>query len=90
MRDGASVNEAGLRQVKFFFLNILNVTCFSQTIDNVGKHFAFSVLDAFLGVGIQCFLLAQLLGYCGKQERGKRFDFSPIPDGGASGKFLIR
>ena len=47
MRDGASVNEAGLRQVMFFFPNILNVICFSHTIDNVGKHFEFSVLDTF-------------------------------------------
>ena len=47
MRDGASVNEAGLRQVMFFFPNILNVICFSHTIDNVGKHFKFSVLDTF-------------------------------------------
>ena len=47
MQDGASVNKAGLCQVKFFFSNILNVTCFSHTIDNVGKHFAFSVLDTF-------------------------------------------
>ena len=47
MRDGASVNEAGLRQVMFFFPNILNVICFSHTIDDVGKHFEFSVLDTF-------------------------------------------
>ena len=47
MRDGASVNEAGLRQVMFFFPNILNVISFSHTIDNVGKHFKFSVLDTF-------------------------------------------
>ena len=47
MRDGASVNEAGLRQVMFFFPNILNVICVSHTIDNVGKHFEFSVLDTF-------------------------------------------
>ena len=47
VRDGASVNEAGLRQVMFFFPNILNVICFSHTIDNVGKHFKFSVLDTF-------------------------------------------
>ena len=39
MRDCASVNEAGLPQVKFFFPNIRNVTCFCHTIDNVGKHF---------------------------------------------------
>lgn len=47
MRDGASVNEAGLSQVMFFFPKVLNVICFSHTIDNVGKHFEFSVLDTF-------------------------------------------
>ena len=47
MRDGASVNEAGLRQVMFFFPSIRNGICFSHTIDNVGKHFEFSVLDTF-------------------------------------------
>ena len=47
MRDGASVNEAGLHQVMFFFPNILSVICYSHTIDIVGKHFEFSVLDTF-------------------------------------------
>ena len=47
MRDGAAVNEAGLRQVSFFFPNIFNVTSFSHTINNVGKHFEFRVLDIF-------------------------------------------
>ena len=47
MRDGASVNEAGLCQVMFFFPNILNVICFSHIFDNVGKHDKFSVLDTF-------------------------------------------
>ena len=47
MRDGAAVNDAGLRQVGFYFPNILNVTCFSHTIDNVGMHFVFRVLDTF-------------------------------------------
>ena len=39
MRDGASINEAGLHQVTFFFPNILSVICYSHTIDIVGKHF---------------------------------------------------
>ena len=47
MRDGASVNEAGLHQVIFFFPNILSVICYSHIIDIVGKHFEFSVLDTF-------------------------------------------
>ena len=32
MKDGAAVNEAGLRQISFF-PNKFNVTCFSHTID---------------------------------------------------------
>lgn len=44
MRDG---HEARLCQVMFFFPNILNVISFSHTIDYVGKHFEFSVLDTF-------------------------------------------
>ena len=48
MKDGAAVNEAALRQVAFFFPSIFNVTCFSHTIDNVGQHFQFRVLDTFM------------------------------------------
>lgn len=47
MKDGASVNQAALRQVSFYFLKVLDVTCFSHTINNVGKHFEFCVLDTF-------------------------------------------
>ena len=48
MKDGASVNQAALQQVRFFFPQLLDVTCFSHTIDNVGKHFEFRVLDTFV------------------------------------------
>ena len=47
MEDGASVNQAALQQVRFFFPQLLDVTCFLHTIDNVGKHFEFPVLDTF-------------------------------------------
>ena len=47
MKDGAAVNHASLEQVKFFFAQLLDITCFSHTIDNVGKHFEFRVLDRF-------------------------------------------
>lgn len=39
MKDGAALNQAALRQVKFYFSQLLDVTCFLHTIDNVGKHF---------------------------------------------------
>lgn len=47
MRDGAAVNGAAIRQLSFFYPNILDVVCFSHTIDNVGSHFEFRVLELF-------------------------------------------
>ena len=47
MRDGASVNGAALRQLLFFYPKLFDVVCFSHTIDNVGSHFEFHILDSF-------------------------------------------
>ncbi|KAK3742871.1 hypothetical protein QZH41_007769 [Actinostola sp. cb2023] len=55
MKDGASVNKAALQQVKFFFPQLLDVTCFSHIIDNVGKHFEFRVLDTFAQYWVSMF-----------------------------------
>ncbi|CAB4040917.1 DNA-directed primase polymerase, partial [Paramuricea clavata] len=38
MRDGASVNQAALNRIAFIFPNLLNVVCFSHTLDNVAKR----------------------------------------------------
>ena len=35
MKDGAAVNHAALEQVKFFFPQLLDITCFSHTIHNL-------------------------------------------------------
>ena len=55
MKDGASVNQAALQQVRFFFPQLLDDTCFSHTIDNVGKHFKFRVLDTFAQYWVSLF-----------------------------------
>ena len=55
MRDGASVNGATIRQVLFFYPNILDVVCFSHTIDNVGSQFDFSILDLFFQYWVSLF-----------------------------------
>ena len=55
MKNGASVNQAALQQVRFFFPQLLDVTCFSHTIDNVGKHFEFRVLDTFAQYWVSLF-----------------------------------
>ena len=55
MRDGASVNGAALRQLSFFYSELLDIVFFSHTIDNVGNHFEFQVLDLFFRYWIGMF-----------------------------------
>ena len=55
MKDGASVNQPELQQVRFLFPQLLDVTCFSHTIDNVGKHFEFRVLHTFAQYWVSLF-----------------------------------
>ena len=51
VRDGASVNGAALRQLMFFYQKLFDVVCFSHTIDNVGSHFQFQILDLSSVIG---------------------------------------
>ena len=39
MHDRASVNDAAMRIVKVIYPNLLDVGCFSHTLDLVGEHF---------------------------------------------------
>lgn len=55
MKDGAAINHAALEQVKFFFPQLLDITLFSHTIDNVGKHFEFRVLHRFSQLWVSMF-----------------------------------
>ena len=55
MRDGASVNGAALRELMFFYPKLFDVVCFSHTIDNVGNHFEFKILDLFARYWISMF-----------------------------------
>ena len=48
MRDRAAVNGAAMRTVKVLYPNILDVGCFSHTIDNAGHHFSTPILDEFI------------------------------------------
>ncbi|KAK3725261.1 hypothetical protein QZH41_001278 [Actinostola sp. cb2023] len=55
MRDGASVNQAALNIVSFIFPNMVNVVCFSHTLDNVGNHFEIPTLKEFGSLWIRMF-----------------------------------
>lgn len=47
MKDGASVNQAALKRIAFIFPDMLNVACFSHTLDNIGNHFVIPTLPEF-------------------------------------------
>ena len=55
IRDGASVNGAALRQLRLFYSNLFDVVCFSHTIDYVGNHFEFRILDSFTQYWVSLF-----------------------------------
>ena len=55
MRDGATVNEAALRQLMFFYPRLFDVVCFLHTFHNVDNHFEFKILDLFARYWISIF-----------------------------------
>ena len=71
IRDGASVNGAALRQLKFFYSNLFDVVCFSHTIDNVGNHFEFRILDSFTQYWVSLFAIVLMLGCFGRRKQAK-------------------
>ena len=67
MKDRASVNRAALEQVKFYSPQLLDITCFSHTIDNVGKHFESVGLPNY---GWPCPLTVLQFALLGRLEQG--------------------
>ena len=55
MRDRVSVNGAAMRTLKVVYLNVLDVGCFSHTIDNMGQHFCTPTLDRFMSAWLSMF-----------------------------------
>ena len=55
MRDGASVNQAALDRIAFIFPKMLNIVCFSHTLDNVGKHLEIPTLLEFGNLWVRLF-----------------------------------
>ena len=52
MRDGASMNTAAVRTLRVLYPEVLDITCFSYTLDNVGKHFVMPAVDEFTVMGM--------------------------------------
>ena len=55
MRDRASVNSVAMRILSIVFPNVLDIGCFSHTLDHVGEKFKTPILDEFIKVWINMF-----------------------------------
>lgn len=71
MRDGAAVSSAAIMQLLFFYPNIMDVICFSRTINNVGCHFVFRVLDTFFRYWVNLFAHSYNAKLLWKERTGK-------------------
>ena len=54
-RDRAATNTVALRTLKVVYPNIVDIGCFSHTIDHVGGEFETPVLDEFISAWISLF-----------------------------------
>lgn len=55
MRDRAATNNVALRTLKVVYPNLVDVGCFSHTIDHVGERFDTPVLDEFMSAWVSLF-----------------------------------
>lgn len=55
MRDRASVNTVAMRTVSILYNQIMDVGCFSHTLDLVGEHMKTPILDDFIKSWVSLF-----------------------------------
>ena len=71
MRDRASVNNIAMRTIKVVYSNVLNVGCFSHTLDLVGNYFKLPNLTKFLNNWLLLFLHSVKCKFLWQEETGK-------------------
>ena len=71
MRDGAAVNGAAVKHLQVFMPLMMNVVCFSHTLDNVGQHFNTPVLDEFGQNWIRLFSVSHKAKLQWKEQTGQ-------------------
>ena len=84
MRDRASTNNIVMQTLKIAYPSIVDIGCFSHTIDHVGSCFDTPTLSDFITLWISLFVRRP--DYCGSQGRGAICLATVQQDGGASGR----
>ena len=70
MMDGASTNSVVVRTLAIVYPNMLDVNCFSHTLDRVGEHFDISVLNEFISLWISMFSHSPKARLCWRELTG--------------------
>ncbi len=70
MRDRASVNNVAMRTVKVIFPLLVDVGCFSNTINLAGEHFKIPVLSEFILSWVSIFAHSAKAKLCWKEQVG--------------------
>jgi hypothetical protein len=71
MRDRASVNNVAVRTLKIVYPKLLDVGCFSHTLDRVGEYFNLPVLTEFTSAWITMFSHSPKVRLLWKEQTGR-------------------
>ena len=71
MRDRAAINNVTMRTLAVVYSKLLDVGCFSHTIDRVGQHFKTPILSEFSTSWIMLFSHSPKAKLLWKEQTGK-------------------
>ena len=85
-RDRAAVNNVAMRTVKVVYSSLLDIGCFSHTLDHVGERVNTPQLDMFFKAWISLFAHSPKArpGFSGEQKLGLLHRLIPQQGGGAA------
>ena len=71
MRDRASVNNVAIRTLKILYPHLLDIGCFSHTLNLVGDHFKLPQLTEFLNSWLSLFSHSTKTKFLWKEQTGR-------------------
>ena len=71
MHDRASVNNVALRTIKVLYQNLVDIGCYSHTLDHVGERFSTPVLEDFIRLWISLFAHSPRTRFAWREQTGK-------------------
>ena len=86
MRDRTSVNNVAMKTIKVIFPQIVDVSCFSHTINLAGEHFKITILSEFITSLVSLFPTVRRLGSAGRKKLEFPHFHTALQGGGANGK----